>query len=112
MCKVGVIKSNYIESPGRYSIKYVTRVVLLKEPVVTEVQSRFGIETAAIKLAFRDAYNGITFMNMFHRAKRRCLKWSRAQKVFVQCDIRNINSASAYEGVTFLPIPVAVRSKL
>ena len=31
--------------------------------------------------------------------------------MFVRCDIRNINGASADEGVTFLPIPVAVRSK-
>jgi hypothetical protein len=30
---------------------------------VTEVQPRFGIEASAIKLAFRYAYNGITFMN-------------------------------------------------
>jgi len=31
--------------------------------------------------------------------------------MFLHCDIRNINGASADEGVTFIPIPVAVRSK-
>jgi len=75
------------------------------------VQSRFGIEAAAIKLAFRDAYNGITFLNMFHKSKWKCLNWSRAQRVFLRCDIRNINGASADEGFLFITIPVAVRSK-
>jgi hypothetical protein len=75
------------------------------------VQSRFRIEAASIKLSCRDAYNRITFMNMFYRTKWGMLNLSGAQRMLLKCDIRNKNGASADEGVTFIPILVAVRSK-